>query len=61
MGGNDEMKIRTHNIWLYTMLNHHVSQNLKLIGIDEFNNLIYILTQNEPSKSSQTSTCITKV
>jgi hypothetical protein len=26
-----------------TMLNHHLSQKLKRIGICEFNNLIYIL------------------
>jgi hypothetical protein len=25
------------------MLNHHLSQKLKLIGMDEFNHLIYIL------------------
>jgi hypothetical protein len=28
------------------VLNHHLSQKLKLIGIDEFNHLIYIITGN---------------
>jgi len=27
------------------MLHHHLSQMLELIGIDEFNHLIFILTQ----------------
>jgi hypothetical protein len=28
-----------------TILNYHLSQKLKLIGRDEFNHLIYILTK----------------
>jgi hypothetical protein len=42
---NDEDKIRILDLYSDTILNHHLSQKLKLIGEDKFNHLIYILTK----------------
>jgi hypothetical protein len=36
--------IEIHDFWFDTMLNHHLSQKLKLIGNGKFNHLIHALT-----------------
>jgi hypothetical protein len=43
---NNGDKVRTHDLYSNIMLNHHLSQKLKLIGRGEFNHLIYILTNS---------------
>lgn len=41
---NFEDKVQTQDFYSDTMLRHHLSQKLKLIGIDKFHHIINILT-----------------
>ena len=43
----DENNVCTQNLYFDTMLNHYLSQKLKLIRNDKFNHLVNILTVNE--------------
>jgi hypothetical protein len=46
MGGHDGDKVQTREFCSNTMLNHYLSQNVKLIRNDEFNYLINTLTHS---------------